>query len=222
MKQKVISAVFGTVLWVPLAIGAQNAEQKSGGLRAAADPAPVTSGNAVQGEKMPQAARQFMMKAALGGMQEVAAARLALQKSSNDDVKRCAQQMLEDHSKANDELKKIADRKGVNLPTGLDAKHRKQLDRLGALSPVRFEREYTKSEIEDHQKTVRLFQKQAADKSDADLQSFAANTLPSLQHHLQMARQASEAVAAGSGKGETGANYQAADKRAKQSGKTSD
>ena len=60
--------------------------------------------------------REFIMKAADGGMAEVELGRLAVNKASNSDVKTFAQRMIDDHSKANDELKQLAQTKNITLP----------------------------------------------------------------------------------------------------------
>src|SRR5438105_13462235 len=48
--------------------------------------------------------RDFMTKAAVGGMEEVELGRLATQKAANADVKAFGQRMVADHSRAGDEL----------------------------------------------------------------------------------------------------------------------
>jgi putative membrane protein len=43
--------------------------------------------------------------------------------------------------------------------------------------------------VEDHEKAVKLFSKEAQQGQDADLKAFAAKTLPTLQEHLSRAVQ---------------------------------
>ncbi|MBD0367904.1 MAG: DUF4142 domain-containing protein, partial [Flavisolibacter sp.] len=61
--------------------------------------------------------RDFVMKAASGGMMEVEAANLAMQNASSERVKGFASMMIRDHSQANNELKTLASRRNVTLPT---------------------------------------------------------------------------------------------------------
>jgi putative membrane protein len=43
--------------------------------------------------------------------------------------------------------------------------------------------------VEAHQETVELFEKGARQAKDAQVKAFIANTLPTLKHHLVMARE---------------------------------
>jgi putative membrane protein len=46
-----------------------------------------------------------------------------------------------------------------------------------------------RGEVKDHEKAVKLFQKEAQSGQDPELKQFAQQTLPKLQQHLQMAQQ---------------------------------
>lgn len=71
-----------------------------------------------------QVDREFMVKAAQGGMAEVQFGQIALQRASSDTVKQYAQRMIEEHTKANNELMALAKAKGVTLPTTIGEKMR--------------------------------------------------------------------------------------------------
>src|SRR3546814_3286897 len=62
----------------------------------------------------------FFQQAAMYGMTEIAAAKVAVDKSGNPEIKNFANKMMKDHSQAENELKAIAKKKGVTLPTALD------------------------------------------------------------------------------------------------------
>jgi putative membrane protein len=95
--------------------------------------------------------------------------------------------MYDDHSKANDELKKIAADKGITLPTSLNTKDKATHDRLSKLSGAEFDKAYMKDMVADHREDVNEFRKESNSGSDADLKSWAGKTLPTLEHHLQLA-----------------------------------
>lgn len=130
----------------------------------------------------------FMSKASQGAMTEVQLGQLALQRASSDSVKRFAQQLIADHTKANNELKQLAAKKSVQLPTEINAEQKSTIDRLSSLNGPEFDKEFMKHMVDDHEKDVNEFQKQAESGNDADVKAFAAKTLPTLQQHLQMSR----------------------------------
>ena len=117
------------------------------------------STNASNAEKTTQTGGDaFMIKAAQGGMAEVELSRMAVTKAQNAEVKKFAQMMIEDHTNANTELKSVATKKGVTLPTQTDAEHKAVMDKLTALSGAEFDKAYVQAMVDDHKKTVDLFQ----------------------------------------------------------------
>ncbi|MBV8710108.1 MAG: DUF4142 domain-containing protein [Acidobacteriaceae bacterium] len=132
--------------------------------------------------------KKFLRDAALGGMTEVELGKLATQKSSRDDVKQFGQKMVDDHTKANDRLKQIAGQENIPVPDTLDSKHQSRIDKLSKLSGADFDKAYIKDQLKDHQTDVREFNTEAQSGTDPNIKSFAANTLPTLQHHLDMVK----------------------------------
>ncbi len=126
----------------------------------------------------------FAMKAAQGGMAEVQMGKLAADKASNADVKAFGQQMVDDHTKANDDLKAVVAKKGMTLPSDVDAHDHATYSKLQKLSGEAFDRAYVKDMVSDHEKDVKEFQKEANDGKDDDIKAFASRTLPVLQGHL--------------------------------------
>jgi putative membrane protein len=136
----------------------------------------------------------FATKAAQGGMAEVQLGQLATQNASDPDVKSFGQRMIDDHTKANDQLKQIAARKGLTLPSNLDAKDRATYDRLSKLHGAEFDRAYIADMVRDHRADIAEFEKEAKGGSDADLKNFASSTLPTLRTHLDLAEKAEAKV----------------------------
>jgi len=132
--------------------------------------------------------RDFMMDAAMGGLEEVALGHIAAQKGTSDAVKQFGERMVTDHTQANTELTTLASSKGVTLPTTLDEKHQKDITKLSAMSGAEFDRAYSKMMLSDHNKDVSEFEKQSTKATDPDLKAFASKTLPTLQEHLQLAK----------------------------------
>jgi len=141
--------------------------------------------------------RNFIMDAAMGGLEEVELGRIAAQQGMSSEVKQFGQRMVDDHSQANSELMSLAASKGITLPTELDQKHRSEVTKLSGMSGADFDREYTKMMVSDHRKDVSEFEKQSTRGTDADLKAFATKTLPTLQEHLRMAEALPGAKGAG-------------------------
>ena len=132
--------------------------------------------------------REFVEKAAAGGTAEVELGQVAVKNAKSPDVKKFGQRMIDDHTKAGKELSSLASSKGITPPAKLEAKDQATLDRLSKLSGDQFDKAYMKDMVDDHEKDVAEFQKQANGKGDPLVKAFASKTLPTLEEHLQMAK----------------------------------
>lgn len=128
----------------------------------------------------------FWTNAAQGGLAEVEMGKLASTKATNPEVKKFAQKMVTDHTKANDELKTLAAKKNMLLPAEVSSGQKSMMDKLNGLSGADFDKAYIDGQVSDHEATVKLFEDQAKDDSDAELKAFAAKTLPIIKGHLEM------------------------------------
>lgn len=137
---------------------------------------------------------KFAVAAADGGMLEVQLGQLAQANGSAPQVKQLGQMMVDDHSKANDELKQAAAQKNISLPATLSEKSQKTYDDLSKKTGADFDKAYASLMVDDHKEDINLFQKEADNGKDADLKTWAAGKIPTLQHHLEMAQAANDAV----------------------------
>lgn len=143
--------------------------------------------------------KDFMMKAAMAGMEEVQLGQVAMQQGSSDGVKQFGQQMVTDHTAANEKLMQVASTKGVTLPTAPDAAAQARMTKLRALTGPAFDKQYIKEAgLSDHEKAVKLFQKESTSGKDPDVRGFASATLPTIQTHLSMARTLAGGTSGGS------------------------
>lgn len=131
----------------------------------------------------------FANKAAQGGLAEVAAGELAKSQASSGDVKSFASKMVDDHTAANSELQDIANKSGITLPTAPAPKQKAAAEKLAKLDGPDFDHAYTKMMVKDHTEVAALFRTEANSGKDARLKAFAAKTLPTIEMHLQMAKQ---------------------------------
>lgn len=130
----------------------------------------------------------FMNDAAPGGLAEVELGRLASKRASSQQVNEFAQRMIADHSKAGKRLEALAEQKQVKLPPGVLPKAKQTKETLNKLTGEQFDRAYVKAMVEMHEKDVAAFAAFAKNATDADVKAFASETLPTLQHHLEMVR----------------------------------
>ena len=149
----------------------------------------------------------FLKDAREAGLYEVQGSKVALQKGSDAQVKTFAQQMIDDHTKADQELEALASQKGVKLPTTPSMAMQAKLKTLEHWSQSGFDEHYADGVgVSAHKDTVKLFTKASTDAKDADVKAFAAKTLPTLQHHLDMAQQLAASVKKSSSSGASAAS----------------
>jgi putative membrane protein len=138
--------------------------------------------------------RKFVSEVAGANLAEVQLGQLAAQKASDDTVKQFAQRMVKDHGAANDELKKIADQKGMTLPTAPDKRHQAKMDRLSKLSGADFDRAYMRDMVKDHGKDVKELQRRRDKTKGPDINAWVSKTLPTVRDHLKQAEEIAPTV----------------------------
>ena len=130
--------------------------------------------------------QDFMLAAGQINLTEIKLGEYAAQNGKRDDVKGFGQRMVKDHTDLNDNLKALAAQKGVTLPDSLDATHQKMVDKLTALTVSDFDKTYIADMFTGHKKAIKAFKTESAKTKDAELKSFADNSLPVLEEHLKL------------------------------------
>lgn len=138
---------------------------------------------------MAAADRDFVSLAASSDTFEIETSRLALDKTQTAAVKAFAQHMIDDHTKINEQLRSIVRSAGITDMLSMNATHAADLERLRGLSGRDFDREYAAQVgVAAHQEAVALFTQTSRAADDAQLRSYAEQTLPHLREHLQQAQ----------------------------------
>ncbi|ALW84892.1 hypothetical protein AUC43_07185 [Hymenobacter sedentarius] len=132
--------------------------------------------------------KEFMMSAAHSDQNEIQQSKMALAKGVTGMAKDMANKMIADHSKSTADLKIIAKKKGVTLPTDMDAEHKAMKPAMEKLTGKAFEQKYMAQMQADHQKTANTMMAHERMTKDADLKAFISKTLPVVQQHLAMAQ----------------------------------
>ena len=143
--------------------------------------------------------KQFMLKAAQGGMAEVQFGQIAIRKASSAIVRQYAQRMINEHTPVNQQLMALAARKGVTLPETIGAKNQAVKRQLYNLSGPAFDQAYIRAAgVQAHTEQANLFQSEIQNGSDRAVKAFASKVIPTVEGHLQMARAMTAGTATGS------------------------
>ncbi|ESX94189.1 DUF4142 domain-containing protein [Mesorhizobium sp. M0761] len=130
-------------------------------------------------------AQDFVDKAAIGGLFEVDSSKIAEGKAQDQGVKDFAKKMIDDHGAANAKLATIAGEQKLKVPTELDAKHKADLEALQNANDA-VDKPYVQMQRDAHSEAVTLFESYAKDGDNAQLKTFASETLPTLKMHQEM------------------------------------
>lgn len=133
-------------------------------------------------------ADEFVEEASAKGVAEIETSKLALQKSTSPNVKAFAQKMIDDHTKANAELAAIAKAKKLEVSSESELKNKAKAFILKQRDGESFDEAYANNQVMAHKESIALF-KEGTDSGDAEINAYAKNTLPKLEHHLQMAQE---------------------------------
>jgi putative membrane protein len=150
-------------------------------------------------QKADKDSQSFIKTAIQHNYAEIDVGKLAQEKGTSADVKAFGARMVKDHGEANEKAIAAAKQIGVDPPTGTDMMHQGTYLKLKVLSGDTFDRSFAKGMVSDHQHDVQEFSK-AAKKSDP-AGSFAKETLPVLQAHLQEAQKLNASVSQTTGSG---------------------
>ena len=150
----------------------------------AAEPDYTKPGYTAKADGLSHADASFIEKAAKLGHKEVAVSEGALPRLITPAARDFAQTVIKDHGSIADDLQALATKKGVVLPVK-DADIVKEWDKKDKKDAL--DEAYWAEMVSDHKDAVDLFEK-AVKSKDVDVATFAAKTLPTLRHHLEVAK----------------------------------
>ena len=134
---------------------------------------------------------RFVTMAAKGNMEEIQMGQMAAQHGQSAEVKKMGGMIAADHKKAQDQLMQIAEKMNVKprLP--------KDQMKMSKKDMANFDQAWIGMMINDHQKEIAVFERQAQQGADADLKAYAKKTLPVLRKHLKMVQAAQKKMGSG-------------------------
>jgi len=153
----------------------------------------MASGLALAKGAFNQTDKRFVTEAANSGVYETQVAQVAEKRAQSPEVKAYAGMLLREHEKSNDALKKLAASKSMTLPRELPHEFRGRVQGFEREDVGSFDREFLqKLGLDDHDKSIELFERAADRATSVELKNFAKAQLPVLRKHRERAQELME------------------------------
>jgi len=131
--------------------------------------------------------KKFLANAAQSDQNEIALSKLAADKATRPEVKAFAQKMVTEHTQMSASMKPFADSWGLTAPSGPDADHQKEWDKLNGMSGADFDKEYMSAMVSDHAKALDAFTTEAKDTKDVKFRAAVIKGKTAVAAHKNMA-----------------------------------
>ena len=128
----------------------------------------------------------FAQKVAASNAAEIELSRIAYVRAQSPEVRAFARQLLIDHRDMAINLDNFALERGYLIAWEIQPEMASTIDRLRTLDGAAFDRAYMDVMVDAHSKSVATLETQAA--SGRETASVANASLPTVRHHLEMAR----------------------------------
>jgi len=125
----------------------------------------------------------FVVNAAGGNIGEIRLAQLAEEKSSSKELKEIAKMLEKDHTAALNDLKTLATNKAISIPTDEPDKIKETIKDLSDDKPADFDKAWTKTLMDKHEKTINDYEKALGELKDDEIKAWINNVLPKIRTH---------------------------------------
>ncbi len=132
--------------------------------------------------------QKYLEQAASADMFEVQSSQLALQRSRDARTRRYAQRALDDHTMSSRQMAQLAQANGVMLPTGMGPEQQRAYAAIENTRRI-FDSEYFRQQGLAHQAAISNAESEVSSGYNNDVKKFAADSLPTLREHLEMAQE---------------------------------
>ena len=129
----------------------------------------------------------FLVKAVQADMAEVNAGALAERKGEKASIKAYGKMMVADHAAHRAKLLKLADDRGIKVPTPVNAEQKASFDNLALLQGVAFDTSYKSMMVAAHRQAIADYEAQRGN-PDPQIAALVRETLPVLKKHLAEAQ----------------------------------
>jgi putative membrane protein len=140
--------------------------------------------------------QDFVNLAAQTDMTEAHLGQMAEEQSSSQAVKDYAQMLVTDHTNDYKQLCADAEKAGLTVPKGIDEKHNKTIAMFEKLKGGAFDHHYIHEMAVGHEAAIAAYKKEVQEGQNPDIKAYAAQALPTLEKHLNGAKDLEKGKAA--------------------------
>ncbi len=141
------------------------------------------------GNPFPEPDRSFLRKAAQDSLWQISLGELALKQAAGRRIRQYGQDTIRINEQIQSDVISLAQRKGISLEIMLDPLQGQTLDYLSREHGAGFDRQYVSLMIDEHEKSERLYRKEAEQGQDRDVRAFAGGVLPWIETQWKRARE---------------------------------
>jgi len=133
--------------------------------------------------------QKFLDFAAQTDMVEAHLGKLAQDAAASQSVKDYGQMVATDHTHDYERLQSLAQQTGLTVPTAIDSEHIKAvIAPFHELKGAAFDHKYIHTMVEGHTGAIAIYKQEAHDAQNEAIRTYAQETLPTLQKHLDDAK----------------------------------
>ncbi len=140
-----------------------------------------------QSTKLSPRDKEFLKMAAVSNMTEAHLGEMAEGKAAKTGIKDYGQMLVKDHTKDYQELTVLDSKLGLTIPKGINVRRDKAVEKLADLKGKRFDGQFLREEVQDHERTLAVFKREAQRGQDPDVKAYANQALPAMEEHLREA-----------------------------------
>ncbi len=140
-----------------------------------------------QSTKLSPRDKEFLKMAAVSNMTEAHLGEMAEGKAAKTGIKDYGQMLVKDHTKAYEELTVLDSKLGQSIPRGINVRRDKAVEQLANMKGKRFDGQFLREEVQDHERTLAVFKREAQRGQDPDVKAYASQALPTMEEHLREA-----------------------------------
>ncbi len=132
--------------------------------------------------------QKFIDMAAQTDMTEAHFGQMAQNQGETQGVKDYGQMLVTDHTNDYQQLSMTASKAGGTVPKGIDGAHDRMITPFDRMKGAAFDRRFIHEMIAGHEQAIAAYKREANDGQNSDVKAYANQAIPTLEKHLQNAR----------------------------------